>query len=220
MQINLFYSATATDSNTITITTQLLDALVGRHGGQGGSSATGGATYTRWGKTTCPQTRGTTLVYSGAAAGSFYNYRGGGSNYLCLPQQAEYLSTQCPPTNHWDWLYGAEYEYPISGVGTRNHNAPCSVCYVSNRAAQIMIPGKVTCPESWTEEYQGYLMSERYSHQRSAQYICVDQNAENFPNTGANTNGALLYHVIALNNVGLPSSYVRTRVVTCVVCTK
>ena len=41
MQINLFYSATARDPNTITITTQLLDALVGRHGGQGGSSTVG-----------------------------------------------------------------------------------------------------------------------------------------------------------------------------------
>ena len=44
----------------------------------------GGVVYTRWGRTTCPTTSGTQLVYTGRAAGSFYNQQGGGAEYLCL----------------------------------------------------------------------------------------------------------------------------------------
>ena len=40
----------------------------------------GGATYIRWGRTTCPDTEGTELVYAGRAAGSHYSYSGGGAN--------------------------------------------------------------------------------------------------------------------------------------------
>ena len=46
---------------------------------------TGGVVYTRWGKTTCPSTSGTQLLYAGRAAGSHYTEKGGGANYLCLP---------------------------------------------------------------------------------------------------------------------------------------
>ena len=42
----------------------------------------GGATYIRWGRTTCPDTEGTELVYAGRAAGSLWNHKGGGDNYL------------------------------------------------------------------------------------------------------------------------------------------
>ena len=43
----------------------------------------GGATYIRWGRTTCPDTEGTELVYKGRAAGSYWDHSGGGANYLC-----------------------------------------------------------------------------------------------------------------------------------------
>ena len=50
----------------------------------------GGATYTRWGRTSCPNITGTSLVYSGRAGKSWYNQRGGGGNYQCLPNNPEY----------------------------------------------------------------------------------------------------------------------------------
>ena len=43
----------------------------------------GGVTYVRWGRTTCPDTEGTEVVYTGRAAGSHYS-SSGGSNYQCL----------------------------------------------------------------------------------------------------------------------------------------
>ena len=69
--------------------------LTGPKGDQGlqgppGLSA-GGAIYTRWGRTTCPETPGTELVYEGLASGSAFNQYGGGANYLCLLNDPEYL---------------------------------------------------------------------------------------------------------------------------------
>ena len=47
----------------------------------------GGATYIRWGQTTCPDTEGTELVYAGRAAGTSHSHEGGTSDYLCLPDE-------------------------------------------------------------------------------------------------------------------------------------
>ena len=47
----------------------------------------GGATYIRWGKSSCPgNVTGTEMVYSNIAAGNFYTHSGGGVNHLCMPQ--------------------------------------------------------------------------------------------------------------------------------------
>ena len=40
-----------------------------------------------------------------------------------------------------------------------------------------MIPAKITCLKTWTTEYEGYLMAERFSHMRNAVYECVDKDA-------------------------------------------
>ena len=63
---------------------------LGKEGPNGPLS--GGATYIRWGKSSCPEVTGTELVYTGKARGSRYTC-GGGSNYLCLPKIPEYSST-------------------------------------------------------------------------------------------------------------------------------
>ncbi len=54
----------------------------------------GGVVYTRWGRTTCPDTQGTELLYEGIAGGSAHNHKGGGANYLCLPEEPEYSDYQ------------------------------------------------------------------------------------------------------------------------------
>ena len=52
----------------------------------------GGVVYTRWGKSTCPSVSGTTLVYAGRAGGTWYGDKGGAANYLCMPDDPDYLS--------------------------------------------------------------------------------------------------------------------------------
>ena len=45
----------------------------------------GGVVYTRWGRTTCPSTSGTQLLYAGRAAGSWFSQSGGGAT-TCVYQ--------------------------------------------------------------------------------------------------------------------------------------
>ena len=62
-------------------------------GGQGPPGpSSGGVTYARWGQTTCPNTRGTELVYKGRPAGSYYSQKGGTSDDLCLPEEPQFLA--------------------------------------------------------------------------------------------------------------------------------
>ena len=59
----------------------------------------GGMVYTCWGRTTCPLTSGTQLVYEGKAAGSRYNHKGGSSDILCMPEDLNYapgVQGKCP----------------------------------------------------------------------------------------------------------------------------
>ena len=137
----------------------------------------GGVVYIRWGRTTCPNNTGAELLYEGIAGGSHFTHSGGGANYLCLPKVPQYLSTAVPPDPDRSYLYGAEYEsvnniYPSK----HEHNVPCAVCYISTKSTKLMIPAQTTCPKSWTTEYVGYLMAERYDfNARNAVYECVDK---------------------------------------------
>ena len=65
--------------------------IIGPPGPQGPPGPlSGGLVYTRWGRTTCPSTSGTQLVYEGRAAGSKWNAKGGGTDILCMPNNPEY----------------------------------------------------------------------------------------------------------------------------------
>ena len=118
-------------------------------------------------------------MYSGRTAGTLNIQSGGGANYLCLPDNPEYLATQAGTSNHRAYLYGTEYESPIGSLnGLHNHNVPCAICYASNRVSLLMIPAKLTCPTNRTMEYQGYLMAEYHVHKHNSVFVCVDKNKE------------------------------------------
>ena len=176
----------------------------------------GGVVYTRWGKSSCPNVTGTTMMYAGRTGGTHYTHKGGAANYLCMPDDPDYLS-YTPGVQGWNYVYGTEYEEPLSDV--HNHNVPCAVCYASTRVAVTMIPAKTQCPSAWTLEYSGYLMSDYRNHQRSM-YECVDKNPDSVPGSASDTNGALFYHVEASCNGMLCPPYDRQKELTCAVCTK
>ena len=119
-------------------------------------------TYIRWGKSSCPITPGTQLIYEGRAGGTRYITQGGGAEKLCLPLDPDYITTtttQSTTNAPFSTIHGAEYrtrDSPHSNL--QNHNVPCAVCYASTRVAMIMVPAKTQCPSSWTREYYGYLM--------------------------------------------------------------
>lgn len=177
--------------------------------------------YTRWGRTTCPNTTGTQLVYEGRAAGSHKSHQGGGANYICLPNNPSYLQYTSGHQSDREYLYGAEYETNENGplLSVLNHNIPCAVCYVSTRETVLMIPAWTTCPSSWTQEYNGYLMSERYSHYRTM-HECVDKSPESVPGSVGDSSEALFYHVEATcGGIACPP-YTGGRELACAVCTK
>ena len=178
----------------------------------------GGAVYTRWGRTVCPSTSGTELVYEGLAAGSDLSQSGGGANYLCITKEPIYISTTVP--SFYSYLYGSEYQHPVFN-SLHDQNVPCAVCHTSQRSSKLMVPGTTTCPQSWTEEYEGYLMTDHHTQKRNAVYECVDKDGEAVPGEQHNTNGALFYHVVADCSTGLPCPpFVANRPIICVVCTK
>ena len=120
-------------------------------------------------------------------------------------------------------MYRAEYEVGSFNPFTNNlynHDAPCVVCYVKSRVSLLMMPARNDCPSGWTEEYHGYLMTERSTHKSSQDYICVDREAEYIPGSQANDDDALLYLVEGVCD-SLPClPYVGGRELTCAVCTK
>ena len=190
---------------------------LGPPGPQGPSG--GGVVYTRWGRTTCPSSSGTTLVYSGRAGGSWYaSHGGGGANYLCLPNDPQYRSSTFNHDTLIITVYGAEYEW--WGDGLHDQNVPCAVCHVSTRSSYLMIPAKYTCPTNWTREYHGHLVTEYYTHASNKVFECMDASPEAVPGGGGDQNGALFVFTRA-QCLGLQCPpYNKRNVLTCSVCTK
>ena len=181
-----------------------------------------GVSYIRWGRTECPDTEGTELVYAGVAAGTHHLHTGGGAQYLCLPAQPQFLATSPGVQDARAYLHGTEYQTRDSAPALNDvfeHNVPCAVCYTAVRGEKIMIPAQTDCPSTWTREYYGYLMTGRYNLQRRT-FECVDMNAEAIPGSAANTDGALFYFTASsCNGIECPPC-VEGYELSCVVCTK
>ena len=180
----------------------------------------GGVTYIRWGRTTCPDTEGTELIYAGTAAGTEYHKTGGTSDYLCLPAEPQYLS-YLSGVQGYSSLEGVEYTpngQPLKAL--QSHNAPCVLCHATTRVAMIKIPARISCPDMWTLEYSGYLMTGHNNHPGRRSAECVDKDSESIPGSGANTYGALFYHMEdSCNGIPCPP-YDPEKELTCAICTK
>ncbi|KAK7112251.1 short-chain collagen C4-like [Littorina saxatilis] len=176
-----------------------------------GSGSGGGSSYVRWGRKTCPD--GASQVYAGVVGGKHYAHAGGATNALCLTKEPEYDNTTKPV--YYGYLYGAEYEY----IGdNHDHDVPCSVC-VAPKATTIMVPARITCPEGWTAQYSGHLVSEYYGR-AATEYLCLDGSPEVEVGGEPNKNGFLLYLVLTKCGSLPCPPYKDNLVTTCVVCSK
>ncbi|XP_071960022.1 uncharacterized protein [Antedon mediterranea] len=132
--------------------------------------------FTRWGRTDCPNSA--ELIYKGRTAGPPYGSTGSGANYLCLTDNPQYKFTVGLSQVERGSVYGTEYRYgdfkftPLKD----NHfyDVPCAICQAP-RSVTLMIPAVTECPNSWTKEYDGYLMTSRDDRKRT-EFICVDEN--------------------------------------------
>ena len=195
--------------------------LSGPQGEQGAQGPpTGGAVYTRWGRTNCTSDQGTELVYSGRAGGTHFHKHGGAANLLCLPNDPEYSEYASGATGYVP-LRGAEYHGGQPFQSVVSHNMPCAVCYASTRDTVLMIPAKLTCPTHWTTEYTGYLMAGHEGHNGRTFFECIDQQPESVPGlNGHDVNNALYYPVEATCNSLSCPPYDTEKEVTCVVCSR
>ena len=104
-------------------------------------------------------------------------YWKGGSNYLCLPEDPEFLATT--------YVLQVSRSFVPDSMGLSNEtfdsphawkfNVPCSTCHTSARGDAIMIPGKISCM------HQGVLMATSWLYHYHTSFECVDVNAESVP---------------------------------------
>jgi len=131
-------------------------------------------------------------------------------------------------------ISGIEYELYNSGAGRNNifsesnngrnpllnNPAPCAFCYVQGRSTVAMIPARTQCPDDWTTEYAGYLVSEYSGDTRKrSSYICLDEAPE-VAVGGTNNGQTFVYPVEVLCGMLPCSLYPTGRELACVVCSK
>ena len=180
--------------------------------------------FTRWGRKMCPGTEQTELVYQGTTVGSSFD-EAGSADYLCLHSQPEFLHTTRGQQTHRGKLYATEYETDDSSPAFTNnmhrHDAPCSVCYSPSRSTKITIPGRITCPSSWTREYHGYLMgADHHARRGSRSPVCIDVNATTLPESAPHLLKSRFYFY-EVTCLGIDcQKYFDGAEVTCVVCTR
>jgi len=181
---------------------------------------------------------------SGYAAGRHHREAGGGSNYLCLPEDPRWKGYLNNTQASAGWLYGVTYhtnhgtnsnhEVLLSGINHGGSQAfhgkptPCAVCYVPHRSAHLMIPVSDMCPDDWTLEYDGYLMADHsfpiptgvHTDARySTNYICVDGAPEVAVGPTDQFEAIVLFVKVRCGTLPC-STYPDGRELVCVVCTK
>ena len=97
----------------------------------------------------------------------------------------------------------------------------CAVCAVSTHSAQVMIPGRLICPDTWIVEYTRWLVADRSTHNR-VMFICLDKTPDATIKTSTSIQGARKHHIEAVcSSTGLPCPpFDATKELSCVVCTK
>jgi hypothetical protein len=83
------------------------------------------------------------LIIEGQTGGNRYSNKGGGSNYICLPNDPD---NGKPYSYANDVLSGAEYEVggsrkPSGLANLHNKDVPCAVCRRRGKSSVLMIPG-------------------------------------------------------------------------------
>ncbi|XP_063436745.1 uncharacterized protein LOC134718183 [Mytilus trossulus] len=183
-----------------------------------------GVTYIRWGKTKCDGNN-TETIYSGQVGGGHYSHTGASVNYVCLPDNPD-VALPLKKGGGYAILYGAEYEIfePNKPEGIRSgisdHDVACAACLAKGKQISIMIPGRKTCYNGWTKEYEGILMAGSTVHVAASEYACVDKATEVIAGGSKNDNGKLFYPVITSCGSLKCPPYKQDTEVLCVICSK
>jgi len=172
------------------------------------------------------------VVVKGYAAWPRRYKGGGGSNFLCLPEDPQWKAYVDGRQSAVGTISGVENKlrnhggHPVfsesnnGGNPLDNYPAPCAVCYVVGRSTILMVPARTQCPDGWTTEYAGYLVSEKQSSSRKrSSYICWDEAPE--VTVGLRDQDQAEIFPVEVKCGTLPCSvYIDGREATCIVCSK
>ena len=175
-------------------------------------------------------------IVEGYAAGPQFNKGGSGSNLLCLPEEPQWKTYINGYSKYAGGIAGVKYEIFNSGYNHENsvfsesnsggiplgeQPASCAVCYIQGRSTVLMIPARTECPDGWTTEYEGYLVSDsdHEANRKRSSYVCLDEAPE-IAAGGASTDQAVIYPVEVTCGTLPCSLYINGRELTCVVCSK
>ncbi len=168
--------------------------------------------YERIGKKECPDISGTSMIYSGVTISySFYNntptsYAG----FRCMPLDKEYINYNMDKFEYdQELVNGGNVTGYVTFTTSNHHDAACAVCMVEGRGSIMVLPGTNKCLDSWTTEYNGYLMTG---------YTCVDTEMEGIGALKDPDRKANLRHEVISSMVS--QYYQDHNVLSCVVCSK
>ena len=181
--------------------------------------------YERIGSKECPNITGTSLVYTGFTTG-FPTSQTGSTTFKCLPNPDAFNISYYEPEKDSRYTNVSEVRF-VNTTGYRtfvqednnyNSDAVCAVCQVNGRDTIQILPARSEClNNSWTKEYNGYLMTD----DDGTVFTCVDKNMESFTNYITPKVGApVLRHVVAPLEEITGGKYDAGKVLSCVVCSK
>lgn len=138
-------------------------------------------TYIRWGSKFCPLDTQNEL-YSGYTSGD------GSSNYMCLPDNPQYMKFDQKSKTHTATIDGVKYgtQNVIFSNLLKDKAVPCTLCHVTGFAMTTMFPATTKCPDKWKELYSGYIVTQPTNRNfKRKEYICLIGDGDNKPVHGS-----------------------------------
>ena len=175
------------------------------------------STYEILGDNKCPSVQGTSTVYKGYVMG--FN---GSTTFKCLPIDEQYIkyynSSFSMFANSQENVGYAEMTVyqTFRYEGKNNIHTTCALCSVEGRNTILMIPATYKCPQSWTREYYGYLMTDN----TDTTFVCVDIGLDGEVMENTNLDSSVLKHVSAYPKRSHANTYKSTYALSCAVCSK
>ena len=174
------------------------------------------STYELLGNDKCASIQGTSTIFTGYVLG--FN---GSSTFKCLPikQYIQYYNTSfsmfADSPESVGYAKMTVYQ-SFRHSGQTNIHATCALCSIEGRNAILMMPATPECPQSWTREYYGYLMTDN----TETTFVCVDigLNGDIMENTIPDF--SVLKHVTAYPERTRAHTYQSDYALSCAVCSK
>ena len=175
-----------------------------------------GLTYTHWGDSACPVD--TVLLYSGIIVQAASKM----TNLLCIPKDSASSSQPqigATPTSH---ITRMEPQVYTNHAGVTDA-IPCSLCFVSSQSVVVTFPGNTTCPNDWTRQYHGHLIT---SYELSTtDILCADEKLSREIKWGDGTTTATrndlnMVETVCRNEASSCQGYKAGQLMSCVVCSK